>query len=116
LEKSYLKPPQNDKTKGRAGRAIYHACRGGIFDAQLPGYVRWFTLSNRLCQYQDPFTSKPRSVEADMVAHCGDTTAVDYVKSLTFTGLLVGGQRTSPSETRAAMPSSPIRGVEPEVI
>jgi len=51
-----------------------------------------------------------------MVAHCGDTTAVDYVKSLTFTGLLVGGQRTSPSETRAAMPSSPIRGVEPEVI
>ena len=37
-----------------------------------------------------PDTSKPGSVEADTVAHCGDTTAGDYVNSLTFTELFSG--------------------------
>jgi hypothetical protein len=32
-----------------------------------------------------PDTGKPGSVEADTVAHCGDTTAGDYVNSLAFT-------------------------------
>jgi transposase InsO family protein len=37
-----------------------------------------------------PDTSRPGSVEADTVAHCGDTTAGDYVNSLTFTELFSG--------------------------
>ena len=37
-----------------------------------------------------PDTSKPGWVEADTVAHCGDTTAGDYVNSLTFTELFSG--------------------------
>ena len=37
-----------------------------------------------------PDTSKPGAVEADTVAHCGDTTAGDYVNSLTFTELYSG--------------------------
>ena len=37
-----------------------------------------------------PDTGKPGSVEADTVAHCGDTTAGDYVNSLTFTELFSG--------------------------
>jgi transposase InsO family protein len=37
-----------------------------------------------------PDTRKPGSVEADTVAHCGDTTAGDYVNSLTFTELFSG--------------------------
>jgi hypothetical protein len=37
-----------------------------------------------------PDTSKPGSVEADTVAHCGDRTAGDYVNSLTFTELFSG--------------------------
>jgi len=37
-----------------------------------------------------PDTSKPGSVESDTVAHCGDTTAGDYVNSLTFTELFSG--------------------------
>jgi hypothetical protein len=37
-----------------------------------------------------PDTAKPGSVEADTVAHCGDTTAGDYVNSLTFTELFSG--------------------------
>jgi hypothetical protein len=37
-----------------------------------------------------PDTSKPGSVEADTVAHCDDSTAGDYVHSLTFTELFSG--------------------------
>ena len=37
-----------------------------------------------------PETSRPGSVEADTVAHCGETTAGDYVNSLTFTELFSG--------------------------
>jgi hypothetical protein len=37
-----------------------------------------------------PDTGQPGSVEADTVAHCGDTTAGDYVHSLTFTELFSG--------------------------
>jgi transposase InsO family protein len=37
-----------------------------------------------------PATGQPGSVEADTVAHCGDTTAGDYVNSLTFTELFSG--------------------------
>jgi hypothetical protein len=37
-----------------------------------------------------PDTSRPGWVEADTVAHCGDTTAGDYVSSLTFTELFSG--------------------------
>jgi hypothetical protein len=37
-----------------------------------------------------PDTSKPGSVECDTVAHCGDTTAGDYVNSITFTELFSG--------------------------
>jgi hypothetical protein len=37
-----------------------------------------------------PDTSKPGSVEADTVAHCGNTTAGDYINSLTFTELYSG--------------------------
>src|SRR5262245_1395483 len=37
-----------------------------------------------------PDTSKPGAVEVDTVAHCGDTTAGDYVNSLTFTELYSG--------------------------
>jgi hypothetical protein len=37
-----------------------------------------------------PDTTKPGSVEADTVAHCGDTTAGDYINSLTFTELFSG--------------------------
>ena len=37
-----------------------------------------------------PDTRKPGSVESDTVAHCGDTTAGDYVNSLTFTELFSG--------------------------
>jgi hypothetical protein len=37
-----------------------------------------------------PDTSKPGWVEADTVAHCGETTAGDYVNSLTFTELFSG--------------------------
>jgi transposase InsO family protein len=37
-----------------------------------------------------PDTTRPGSVEADTVAHCGDTTAGDYVNSLTFTELFSG--------------------------
>jgi hypothetical protein len=37
-----------------------------------------------------PDTGKPGSVESDTVAHCGDTTAGDYVNSLTFTELFSG--------------------------
>ena len=37
-----------------------------------------------------PDTSKPGCVEADTVAHCGDTTAGNYVNSLTFTELFSG--------------------------
>lgn len=37
-----------------------------------------------------PDTSNPGWVEADTVAHCGDTTAGDYVNSLTFTELFSG--------------------------
>jgi hypothetical protein len=37
-----------------------------------------------------PDTTKPGSVESDTVAHCGDTTAGDYVNSLTFTELFSG--------------------------
>jgi len=37
-----------------------------------------------------PDTSKPGSVEADTVAHCDDSTAGDYVNSLTFTELFSG--------------------------
>ena len=37
-----------------------------------------------------PDTSVPGWVEADTVAHCGDTTAGDYVNSLTFTELFSG--------------------------
>jgi hypothetical protein len=42
-----------------------------------------------------PDTSKPGSVEADTVAHCGDTTAGDYVNSLTFTELF-SAERVGP--------------------
>ena len=37
-----------------------------------------------------PNTSRPGSVEADTVAHCDDSTAGDYVNSLTFTELVSG--------------------------
>lgn len=37
-----------------------------------------------------PDTSTPGHVEADTVAHCGDTTAGDFVYSLTFTDLCSG--------------------------
>jgi len=37
-----------------------------------------------------PDTSRPGSVEADTVAHCGETTAGNYVNSLTFTELFSG--------------------------
>ena len=37
-----------------------------------------------------PDTSKPGSVESDTVAPCGDTTAGDYINSLTFTELFSG--------------------------
>ena len=37
-----------------------------------------------------PDTTKPGWVESDTVAHCGDTTAGDYVNSLTFTELFSG--------------------------
>lgn len=37
-----------------------------------------------------PDTSKPGVVEVDTVAHCDDTTAGDYVNSLTFTELFSG--------------------------
>lgn len=37
-----------------------------------------------------PDTSTPGHVEADTVAHCGDTTAGDFVYSLTFTDLFSG--------------------------
>ena len=37
-----------------------------------------------------PDTTKPGWVEADTVAHCGETTAGDYVNSLTFTELFSG--------------------------
>ena len=37
-----------------------------------------------------PNTSTPGHVEADTVAHCGDTTAGDFVYSLTFTDLFSG--------------------------
>ena len=37
-----------------------------------------------------PDTGKPGSVEADTVAHCGESTAGDYVNSLTFTELFSG--------------------------
>jgi transposase InsO family protein len=37
-----------------------------------------------------PDTSTPGHVEADTVAHCGDTTAGDFVYSLTFTDLYSG--------------------------
>jgi hypothetical protein len=37
-----------------------------------------------------PDTRKPGSVEADTVAHCDDSTAGDYVNSLTFTELCSG--------------------------
>jgi hypothetical protein len=37
-----------------------------------------------------PDTSVPGHIEADTVAHCGDTTAGDYVNSLTFTELYSG--------------------------
>lgn len=37
-----------------------------------------------------PDTTRPGSVEADTVAHCGDSTAGDYVNSLTFTELFSG--------------------------
>ena len=37
-----------------------------------------------------PDTTQPGSVESDTVAHCGDTTAGDYVNSLTFTELFSG--------------------------
>jgi hypothetical protein len=37
-----------------------------------------------------PDTSRPGSVEADTVAHCGESTAGDYVNSLTFTELFSG--------------------------
>lgn len=37
-----------------------------------------------------PDTSKPGTVEVDTVAHCDDTTAGDYVNSLTFTELFSG--------------------------
>ena len=37
-----------------------------------------------------PDTSRPGSVEADTVAHCDDSTAGDYVNSLTFTELFSG--------------------------
>jgi hypothetical protein len=37
-----------------------------------------------------PVTSAPGSVEADTVAHCDDSTAGDYVNSITFTELFSG--------------------------
>ena len=37
-----------------------------------------------------PTPRKPGSVEADTVAHCGDTHRGDYVNSLTFTELFSG--------------------------
>jgi hypothetical protein len=37
-----------------------------------------------------PDTTRPGSVEADTVAHCGDSTEGDYVNSLTFTELFSG--------------------------
>ncbi len=37
-----------------------------------------------------PDTTRPGSVEADTVAHCGDSTEGDYVNSLTFTELYSG--------------------------
>ena len=37
-----------------------------------------------------PDTTRPGSVEADTVAHCGETTAGNYVNSLTFTELFSG--------------------------
>jgi hypothetical protein len=37
-----------------------------------------------------PDTSKPGAVEVDTVAHCGDSTAGDYINSLTFTELFSG--------------------------
>jgi hypothetical protein len=37
-----------------------------------------------------PDTTKPGSVEADTVAHCDDSTAGDYINSLTFTELFSG--------------------------
>lgn len=37
-----------------------------------------------------PDTTRPGSVEADTVAHCGESTAGDYVNSLTFTELFSG--------------------------
>jgi hypothetical protein len=37
-----------------------------------------------------PDTTRPGSVEADTVAHCDDSTAGDYVNSLTFTELFSG--------------------------
>jgi hypothetical protein len=37
-----------------------------------------------------PDTSKPGAVEVDTVAHCGDSTAGDYVNSLTLTELFSG--------------------------
>lgn len=37
-----------------------------------------------------PDTTRPGAVEVDTVAHCGDTTAGNYVNSLTFTELFSG--------------------------
>ena len=51
-------------------------------------------------------TSKPGAVAVD-TARCDDTTAGNYVNSLTFTELCLGRRRTAPSGTRAATSSWP---------
>ena len=55
----------------------------------------------------------PRPViEADTVAHCGDTTASNFVYSLTFTDLYSGGANCGRSGTKAPAPSDHLQDIE----
>jgi len=64
---------------------VQHPKKG--LSATRPGTLLRHAVPTR---HGPPDTTRPGSVEADTVAHCGDSTEGDYVHSLTFTELYSG--------------------------
>ena len=78
-----ISPAQIDRLLRPA--RVQHPKRG--LGATRPGTLLRHAVPTRS---GPPDTTRPGSVEADTVAHCDDSTAGDYVNSLTFTELFSG--------------------------
>ncbi len=78
-----ISPAQIDRLLRPA--RMQHPKKG--LSATRPGTLLRHQVPTR---HAPPDTTRPGSVEADTVAHCGDSTEGDYVNSLTFTELYSG--------------------------